>query len=389
MTIAKNTMVKGERIHWLDNLRTITILLVVLYHVGGVYEAAGLWASFWIVDDPATISWVGIVGIVFDIMVMPIMFFVSGYLTPASLKSKTDWDFVKGKFKRLMIPWVIAVLTLIPLYKIIFLYSRGLPQEHWSTYFHITNPNSQNWLWFLPVLFTFDMLYLLLSKLNINVPNISLKAAVIGASVIGFVYSFSVGGLIGFRSWTLTPLIDFENERLLVYFMAFLLGVLCYQRKVFAEKPKSKTLYNVANSVAWLPVTGHIFARLWPFFYPNPAEFPITPLYRLVWWLTFHLSLLVLMYVMIESFWRYLDKTGSLWRELNRNSYGVYIIHVIVIGIFGTLLLGLNLPAVVKYLILFVSTYVGSNLIVSGYRILIQALKPSRRDVPSRVTDAA
>jgi hypothetical protein len=238
-------------------------------------------------------------------------------------------------------------------------------------------------------LFTFDMLYLLLTKLNVKVPNISLKAAVIGASVIGFVYSFGVGGLIGFRSWTLTPLIDFENERLLVYFMAFLLGVLCYRQNVFAEKPKSKTLYTVANSVAWLPVTGHIFARLWPFFYPNPAEFPITPLYRLVWWLTFHLSLLVLMYVMIESFWRYLDKTSRLWGELNHNSYGVYIIHVIVIGVFGTLLLNLDLPAVVKYLILFVSTYVGSNLIVSGYRALTQALKPNRRGVPSRATDAA
>jgi hypothetical protein len=23
-------------------------------HAGGVYESAGLWASFWIVDDPAT-----------------------------------------------------------------------------------------------------------------------------------------------------------------------------------------------------------------------------------------------------------------------------------------------------------------------------------------------
>jgi len=386
---AKEITTKGKRIHWLDNLRTITILLVVLYHVGGVYEAAGLWASFWIVDDPATISWVGIVGIIFDIMVMPIMFFVSGYLTPASLKSKTGWDFVKGKFKRLMIPWVIAVFTLIPLYKVIFLYSRGLPQEHWSTYFHITNPNSQNWLWFLPVLFAFDIFYLLLSKLNIDVPNISLKAAVIGASAIGFVYSFSVGGLIGFRSWTLTPLIDFENERLLVYFMAFLLGVLCYRKNVFAEKPKSKKLYTIANSVAWLPVTGHIFARLWPFFYPNPAAFPITPLYRLVWWLTFHLSLLVLMYVMIESFWRYLDKSGKLWSELSRNSYGVYIIHVVVIGIFGTLLLNLNLPAVVKYLLLIVSTYVGSNLIVSGYRFLVQALRSSRRGVPSRATDTA
>ena len=376
-----------NRIHWLDNLRTITILLVVLYHIGGVYEAAGLWASFWIVDDPNTISWVGIVGIMFDIMVMPIMFFVSGYLTPNSLKNKTGWEFVKGKFKRLMIPWVIAVLTLIPLYKVIFLYSRGLPQEHWSTYFHITNPNSQNWLWFLPVLFAFDMLYLLLSKTNIKLPNLSLKVAVIGASVIGFIYSFSVGGLIGFRSWTLTPLIDFENERLLVYFMAFLLGVLCYQQNVFAEKPKSKTLYTIANSVAWLPVTGHIFARLWPFFYPNPAEFPITPLYRLAWWLSFHLSLLVLMYVMIESFWRYLDKSGRLWSELNRNSYGVYIIHVIVIGVFGTLLLNLKLPAVVKYLILIVSTYVGSNLIVSGYRFIVQTIKSSRRSVPSRTAD--
>jgi surface polysaccharide O-acyltransferase-like enzyme len=385
----KEVTTKGNRIHWLDNLRTITILLVVLYHVGGVYEAAGMWAPFWIVDDPSTISWVGIVGIMFDIMVMPIMFFVSGYLTPASLKSKNSWEFVKGKVKRLIFPWVIAVFTLIPLYKAIFLYSRGLPQEHWSTYFHFNNPNSQNWLWFLPVLFVFDMFYLLLSKANIKLPNISLKVAVIGASIIGFVYSFSIGGLIGFRSWTLTPLIDFENERLLVYFMAFLLGALCYRQNVFAEKPRSKTLYTIANSVAWLPVTGHIFARLWPFFYPNPAAFQITPLYRLVWWLTFHLSLLVLMYVMIESFWRYLDRPGRLWSELNRNSYGVYIIHVIVIGVFGTLLLNLNIPAVVKYLTLFVSTYVGSNLIVSGYRSLTQALKYNRRGIPSRATDTA
>ena len=379
---------KKKRINWLDNLRTITILLVVLYHVGGVYEAAGLWASFWIVDDPNTISWVGIVGIMFDVMVMPLMFFISGYLTPASLESKSGWEFVKGKFKRLMIPWVIAVLTLIPLYKVIFLYSRGLPQEHWSTYFHFTNPNSQNWLWFLPVLFAFDMLYLLLSKLNVKVANISLKWAIVGTFVIGLVYSFVIGGMLGFRSWTLTPLIDFENERFLLYFMTFLLGVICYQQNIFAEKPKSKLLYNIVNGIAWLPVTGHIFARLWPFFYPNPAEFPITPLYRLIWHLSFYLALLCLMYVMIVSFWLYLDKTGRTWSELSRNSYGVYIIHVIVIGIFGTLLLNLNIPAVVKYLILIVSTYVGSNLIVSGYRTLSQALKPGRKSVPSQTVDA-
>lgn len=384
MTAKAQFITKGNRIHWMDNLRTFIIFLVVLYHVGGVYEAAGMWGGFWIVDDPATITWVGIIGIVIDIFVMPTMFFISGYLTPASLEKVTGWDFVKGKFKRLMIPWIIAVFTLIPLYKVIFLYSRGLPQEHWSTYFHITNPNSQNWLWFLPVLFAIDMLYLLLSKTNISIPNISLKAAVLSALLIGFVYSFIIGGILGFRSWTLTPLIDFENERLLMYFMSFLLGALCVRKKVFAEKPQSNKLYILVSSIAWIPVTVHIIARLYPFFYPE--GFVVTPLYRLIWWFSFYLSLVSMVYLMVETFWRYFDKTGRIWIELNKNSYGVYIIHVILIGVFGTLLLNLDLPALVKYLLLVVLTYLGSNLLVSAYRSVVKALKTRRsKSIPKAV----
>jgi len=378
MTDKEKDKTERKRIHWMDNLRTITILLVVLYHIGGVYEAAGLWGRFWIVDDPDTITWVGIVGIIFDITVMPIMFFISGYLTPASMQNKSGWDFIKGKFKRLLIPWFIAVFTLIPLYKVIFLYSRGLPQEHWTTYSHITNANSQNWLWFLPLLFVFNLLYLLLAKLNIRFDKLPLKWVAVGIFVISVVYSMLIGNWLGFRSWTLTPLLDFENEKMLVYFMYFLVGVLAYQQNLFAEKPKSKTWYTIANSIAWLPITGHIFARLWPFLTPDPAAFPITPLYRLVWWVSFHFGALAMVYLMVESFWRYLDKPGRLWSELSRNSYGVYIIHVILIGVFGTLLLNTGLPAVVKYLLLIVSTYVTSNLVVSGYRSLVQRIVPSR-----------
>jgi hypothetical protein len=370
----------------MDNLRTIIIFLVVLYHVGGVYEAAGLWGWFWIVDDPATITWVGIVGIMFDVMVMPIIFFISGYLTLPSLDRKTGWEFLKGKFKRLMIPWAIAVVTLIPLYKVIFLYSRGLPQEHWTTYFHITNPNSQNWLWFLPLLFAFNVLFLLLSKLTIRMPKLSLGAAVAGSFILSVAFSMVIGGLLGFRSWTLTPIIDFENERLLAHFLIYLIGIMCYRKNVFAEKPKKKLLYIIANSVAWLPVTAHIFARLYPFMFPD--SYAVTPLYRLIWFVSFHLSTLVMAYVMIESFWRYLDKTGKVWSELNKNSYGVYIIHVIVIGVFGTLLLKVNLPAVVKYIILTILTYAGSNLLVSGYRSLVHNVKSNRSISVQQVADA-
>jgi hypothetical protein len=57
-------------------------------------------------------------------------------------------------------------------------------------------------------------------------------------------------------------LIDFENEKLLLYFMIFLLGALCFRQKVFEEKPQSKTLYTVVSSIAWIPITVHIFSRV-------------------------------------------------------------------------------------------------------------------------------
>jgi fucose 4-O-acetylase-like acetyltransferase len=324
--------------------------------------------------------WVGIMGIMFDIFVMPTLFFVSGYLAPASLKSRSAGKFIAGKFKRLIIPWLIAVFTLIPAYKFIFLYSRNLPQEHWSTYFHLTSPNSQNWLWFLPVLFVFNLAYLVLSKSNLKEPGISVRLAVSGAVIAGFVYSFSIGGLVGFRSWTLTPLIDFENERLLIYFLSFLLGALFYKRGVFAEEPKGKRLYNTVNAIAWIPVTAHIFVRLVPFFVEG--EFTATPVYRLIWWISFDLALLCMMYVMIETFRRYFDKTGRIWGELNRNSYGVYIMHVILIGIFGTLLMKLGLPVYVKYPGLIILTYLGSNLLVSTYKNLAAKAKyPEQQSV--------
>jgi len=381
----KTTLQKSNRINWMDNLRTIIIFLVVLYHVGGVYESTGMWGSFWIVDDPDTISWVGIMNIAFDIFIMPTLFFISGYLTPISLERKGAWGYVKGKFKRLMLPWTLAVLTLIPLYKVIFLYSRGLPQEHWTTYFHITNPNSQNWLWFLPLLFVFNLLYLMLAKLNVGFDRLPLKWAVVSTVVIGVIYSMVIGSWLGFRSWTLTPLLDFENEKMLVYFLYFLFGVMAFQQNVFAELPKKKTMYTIVNAVAWLPVTVHIFARIWPFFTPNPAEFEITPLYRLVWWISFQLGALGMVYLMVETFWRYVNGSGKLWRTLSQNSYGVYIIHVILIGIFGTLLLNTSLPPLVKYLLLIISTYVGSNLLVSVYYTVKQGIATKQKSVTPQV----
>ena len=75
-----------------------------------------------------------------------------------------------------------------------------------------------------------------------------------------------------------------------------------------------------------------------------------------------------MMYIMIDSFRRYATGSGRFWDILNRNSYGVYIVHVILIGVFATFLMKLGLPVYVKYPLLILLTYSASNLLVSGYR---------------------
>jgi hypothetical protein len=173
--------------------------------------------------------------------------------------------------------------------------------------------------------------------------------------------------VFGLRGWTLTPLLDFQHERLLIYFVYFLLGAVCFRLKVFDAKPESKKLYNIVNSISWIPITVYLFFLILPVLSPGTVIVSKV-IDRVIVWFCFHLSLLCLVYVMIETFWRYFDKPGRLWNELNRNSYYVYIIHVIVIGAIALLLLNSATPSLVKYLILVVSTIVASNLIISLYR---------------------
>ncbi len=379
-----NDAIKEKRIYFLDNLRTFMIFLVVLLHAGLVYEKSGFPASWWIVFDPSTSDLPGLLFFIMDIFVMSTIFFISGFLTPLSMKNKNGWVFIKSKFKRLIIPWIIAVLTLIPLYKIIFLYSRNLPQHSWTTYFHWSNGIwSQNWLWFLPVLFLFDILYLLFSRANINIPNITLKRAVFSIFSIGVIYSFCTDIFKG-QGWTKTILIDFQNERLLIYFMIFLLGFLCYKLKIFDSKPPSKKLYIALNSTVWIPIILYLVFLIYPFIKPGNYIFSENVDTLLIWF-NFHLSLLSMLYILINTFRYYFNKQGKFSEELNKNSYSVYIIHVIVMGGIALTMLNTEIPSLFKYFSLTVSTFVASNLIISFYRKVIKSkLFTKRKEVKMR-----
>jgi peptidoglycan/LPS O-acetylase OafA/YrhL len=81
-----------------------------------------------------------------------------------------------------------------------------------------------------------------------------------------------------------------------------------------------------------------------------------------------------LLYVMITTFRKYLNKQGAIIMELNKNSYGVYIIHVIVMGSIALTMLDTAVPSLLKYFILTVLTFIVSNLIVSFYRKVVESI---------------
>jgi hypothetical protein len=247
-----------------------------------------------------------------------------------------------------------------------------MPQQNWTTYFHWSNGIfSQSWLWFLPVLFLFDILYFFFSRVNIKLPKITLKGAVGAVFLIGFAYSFCLDIFKG-EGWTKTILIDFQNERLLIYFMIFLLGSLCYKLKIFESKWKNKKLYFITLCTAWIPIVLYRYLFINSFMKPGSHIFSEV-VDALLTWTSFHLSLLCLLFVMINTFRYYLNKQGKITKELNRNSYNVYIIHVIVIGGIALTMLNAAIPSLLKYLILTVSAYAACNLMVYFYRKVVKS----------------
>lgn len=367
------------RIYFLDNLRTVMIFLVVLLHAGIVYEP--ILENVWIVSDPVKNNSIVLIGMYLDIFVMFIMFFISGYFISQSLKGKSAWEFILSKFKRIMVPFIVAVFTLIPIFKVIFLYSRGLPQQEWYTYFHLfqrvgsdmhffaDNP-TQSWLWFLPVLFIFQVAYLVLSRTGMLSFRIKIQHGVILTFVLGLVYCMTISEL-GLSGWFDNILLHFQRERLLVYFMIFLLGSLCSKEKVF-DKTLDKKVYLASNIVLPIALTIFTVAGINLFYNiiePGRNYFFISSMAdRTFYYASLLLSMFSFLHIFIYSFKKWFDKGGALINEMSRNSYAVYIIHVIMIGILALGLLNVSLPAYPKFILVTILTFVLSNLLISSYK---------------------
>ena len=346
------------------------MFLVVVYHCGLVYESSGVGASFWLVDDQNTNHLSGIINLIIDTFVMSSLFFVAGFFTPSSFSKQSSKAFMFAKFKRLILPWALAVVTLIPAYKYIFLASRGLEQESWVSYFHFSNGIfSQSWLWFLPLLFLFFAAYTVLANLKLNKLierlNLSLSKVVsliFMVTVLSTTY-LKVNGLAG---WVKSPFLDFQIERLIIYFCYFLLGIYVFSVNKIDTWLENKTAITIANFTSWIPMTLYVSIIIYSLIKPNAyivSQFA-DELFKQIF---FHWTLMVLLFSCLFTCKKYFNKDTQLSRFIAKNSFSVYIIHTIVLGLVAMPMLAIEMPSMLKNLVLVLSTFVVCQIVVTCY----------------------
>ena len=166
-----------ERIYFLDNIRSLMILLVVVLHSAEPYTH---YRSWWAVNDQDSVI-IDKLFLTLDVFLMPILFFIAGYFTLPSLKNKSAWLFIKKKFRRLGLPFIIGILVINPIYLYIWNYSRGyLHYNIWDVFLgsissatkfqsgFINNIDQFQCyhLWFISLLLLFFIVFIFLHSVN-------------------------------------------------------------------------------------------------------------------------------------------------------------------------------------------------------------------------------
>ena len=99
---------QNKRIHYIDNIRSFTIIVVIIYHVVYLFNSAGV---------P---KFMGIIGIqAFDTLcyfvypwLMTLMFLVAGISARYSLKTRSVKQFLNERINKLLIPIIGGMFLL-------------------------------------------------------------------------------------------------------------------------------------------------------------------------------------------------------------------------------------------------------------------------------------
>ena len=270
---AASTSIASARVVFMDNIRYLMVVLVLVYQSVAAYAIV---APHWAIHDTNTFA-ADIIRELFDVFMMPVLFFAAGYFALPTLEKKGVWEFLKDKVQRLLVPWALAVLIILPL----ALYDQPVKPirpfwKYWLNYlssFEVrlrftqapVGITTQAIYWFISLLFAFFLLFALIYALarrwrggatlpagrKMMTGNSVLVALVVFGLLTSVAY-FVLLLVVPDSSWfTLYMFLEFQVTRLVPFAAYFAFGVYAQSRGWFADgKPLgSLTLWGAISAV--------------------------------------------------------------------------------------------------------------------------------------------
>jgi fucose 4-O-acetylase-like acetyltransferase len=106
---------KRPRLLYVDNMRTLLIIMVILWHMAVTYGAPGFWPYRESQPDELTVLAFTLFSVINNPYVLGFFFMIAGYFTPGAYDRKGSGSFFKARIIRLGTPLLIYVFLIDPL----------------------------------------------------------------------------------------------------------------------------------------------------------------------------------------------------------------------------------------------------------------------------------
>ena len=351
------------RKHWMDNLRWVTVLLVLLYHVIYFYNNKGVFGGIGGFGPyPECPQYQDVVMYILYPWFMPLLFILAGVSARYALDRYDGKTWFKARTRKLLVPSTIGLLVF-----------------HWMVGYFNTAVASQAgtldgipgvakycmWaisgtgpLWFIQDLWLFSLLLLLVRKLDVKdrLWNACGKLNIVWIILLGVVYWAAEQLLIhNPRPETADGLYNLYKP--LFYFIVFLLGYFVFSHDQVQEKLEK----------AWAPLLGSAVVAGGILIGTTFGQDNTTPQYLgsplncIYGWL----ACLALMAWFKARF----NRTSAFAGYMTKSSFGLYIVHYLVIAALGYMMKQYTqLPPWSMYVILALAVFTLSPLLVEIIR---------------------
>ena len=348
------------RRHWIDNLRWVTVLLVLLYHVIYYYNNKGVIGGIGGFGDGP--QYQDVIMYILYPWFMPLLFILAGISARYALERHPEREWFKVRTRKLLVPSTIGLLFFGFLTG--FFNSLTAPANDALTAlplaikYLIWTISGTGPLWFIQDLWLLSLLLLLIRKLD------TLDKVWRACGNMGLIPVILMGVMfwLGHKTLVMNP--DpasaeglWNLYKPIFYAIPFLMGYFIFSHDKIMELVqkawKPMMISAVASGTILIITTFGQNNTL-----PQYLESPLNNIYG---WL--------MCLAMMGWFKCRFDGTGHIATYMTHSSYGIYIVHYLIVNSLGyTLKVCTAMPPICMYLILTVAVFTLSPLLYEVLR---------------------